>query len=318
MREGVRAGQFSAPESILSRVALRLFFACACSFPRVMRSVGSGLTWAAILASGCTRRNVGANLERIRGKSTGSWQRLRFAQTVLHSFYDFVLDLAILRDKDPDEIRRLVAEIRGEENYLAGRQAGKGAVIVTGHLGSFEVGLAALSKVEPVVHVVFKRDRFSAFEKLRSEFRRRMGIREAAIDDGWKSLMQMRDALSRNEVVVMQGDRAYPDQRWMKVAVGAGNLQLPVGPITLARIVGSPVVPIFTTRSNNGHTRDGNGSGKRGSRERFLVHILEPIYVADDDDAVAMSKVGRAIESMLREYPEQWLVLDRAFVEDEE
>jgi KDO2-lipid IV(A) lauroyltransferase len=297
---GVGAGPFAPGHS----TALRLFFFCATKFPRLMRLIGRPMTaLAAALAPG-VRRNILANLRQISGSRLPA--PFRSARHVLLGFYDFVLDLAQLQHCGREEIGARVAEIRGKDRYLASRTSGKGAVIVTGHMGSFEAGLVALSDVEPVIHVVFKRDLFADFERLRADFRRKLGIREAAIDDGFSSLIQMRDALFRNEVVVLQADRAYPGQRFLDVPVAAGHLRLPVGPVTLARIGECPIIPIFTTRLNE--------PGRPG---KFVVHILEPIDVGAEGEAGAMARLGQAIESMLRQYPEQWLMLQKAFVEDQ-
>ena len=167
-------------------------------------------------------------------------------------------------------------------------------------MGSFEVGLAALTQVEPRVHVVFKRDRFARFEALRRRLRERLGVGEAAIDDGWPTLLRLRDALARDEVIVLQGDRAMPGQRSQSVPVLGGHLRLPVGPITLARLGGSPIVPVFTVRDVDG---------------KFRVHLLDPIDAATPGPAAdgvdpALARFAAALERFIAAHPTQWLVLE--------
>ena len=106
----------------------------------------------------------------------------------------------------------------------------------------------------------------------------------------------------------MQGDRAMPGQRSQAVPFLHGHLRLPLGPVKLAQLTGSPIIPVFLVR------------GQRGG---FCVHLAEPIEVdpnAEPIDGVdpAVRAIGRTIESFVARFPEQWLVLNRAFVEDAE
>ena len=75
--------------------------------------------------------------------------------------------------------------------------AGGGAIIATAHMGSFELGMTAMLEVEREIHVVFQRDANPLFERLRSDFRKRVGIHEAAVDEGWAMWLGLRDALAR-------------------------------------------------------------------------------------------------------------------------
>ncbi len=102
-------------------------------------------------------------------------------------------------------------------------------------------------------------------KKLRAKFRERLNISEAAIEEGWPLWMRLRDALMKDEVVAIQGDRVMPGQKGMKVPMLAGHILLPTGPFKLSAASESPVVPIFSIR-----TKDG----------RIKIFIEEPIETA--------------------------------------
>lgn len=279
------------------------FLAARC--PGLLRRLRGPAAHGAFWVSGHVRRVTALNARRLFDRP-GRLARYRYACGVVGSFIDFVVDVGEVRGWSPQRLRGRVAESFGVDAYMAARQSKRGAILVTAHMGSFEVGLAALRDVEPRVHVIFKRDAFGTFEKLRSEMRATLGVNELAVDDGWQTLMAMRGALEADEVIVMQGDRAMPGQRAQAVRVRGGHLLLPVGPATLSRLTGSPVVPVFTIRRPDG---------------RFEVHLLEPI-VCDpaaplvDGVEPALVAIGAAIDGFLARYPEQWLVLEPAFVED--
>jgi lauroyl/myristoyl acyltransferase len=274
---------------------LRVFYWTARKLPIIPRLMRPIVRYGVPVVSNKVRRNTRLNARRIFGQSSVSYQR-----EVVGSFYDFVIEVAQSAGRTAEQLRERVVAVEGEEAFREIRKQGRGCVMLTAHMGSFEVGLAALRTVEPKIRVVFKRDAFGSFERMRQSLRDQLGVVETPIDDGWPALIKLRDALDRNEVVVMQGDRAMPGQKSQPVHVLGGTLKIPVGPVTLARINNSPIVPVYTVRE---------GPGK------FRVW-LEPAIDPSATDAV--EQIGRSVEQFVRRYPSQWLVLNAAFAEDEE
>jgi phosphatidylinositol dimannoside acyltransferase len=291
----------AAPPPAIARVGLRTLFWFAANASWVLVLCRPAAITLTRLCSPSVRRGTRLNATRIFDRPTSARDHRRFCHAVVGSFYDFVVEVGRCGKRSVDQLRNHVAEIDGHDRYVACRQSKRGAVLVTAHMGSFEAGLSALRDVEPNIHVVFKRDSFDGFEKIRSRMRAAMGVHEAPIDDGWPALVALRDALRDDHVVVMQADRAIPGQRFANVPFLRGHLRLPLGPIKLAQLTESPIVPVFTTRNPDG---------------RFCVHLEAPIYVNPDDPDAALMQMAAAIESYVSRYPEQWLVLSPAFTED--
>jgi len=174
-------------------------------------------------------------------------------------------------------------------------------------MGSFEVGMAALRKVERnAIHVVFKRDPFARFERQRSALRARLGVEEAPVDDGWGIWVRLREALMNDHAVVLQGDRVMPGQKGEAVPFLGGTLLLPGGPVKLALATGAPIVPIFSVRLPDGKVK---------------LLIEPPIDAAAMDGAgagphPALLKFASVLERYVKAYPDQWLLLQPALVED--
>ena len=252
------------------------------------------------------RENLRFNSARIFGRNLCPREQRAFAKGVVGNFYDFVSELGASGNESFEQMLSRVETVEGEPAYLEARKRKRGAVLVTAHMGAFEVGLAALRRVEPHVHVVFKRDAFDGFERIRSRVRRRLNVVEEPIDGGFETLVRLRDALAADHVVVMQGDRAMPGQRFQCVPFLSGKLRLPIGPVKLARLTGSPIIPVFVVRN--------------GGR-RFCIHLGTPIDIeagATSVDGIdpAVLSLAQTLESFVSRYPTQWLVLDKAFAED--
>ena len=278
-------------------VMLRIFFWTARHARWVPWLLRKPAIWVAVWVSDVIRHGTAANFRGIHGRKPGRGEGRRFARAVVGRFYDFVVDVG--RGQSAPQWRERVADVHGHDRFVACRQGGRGAMMVTLHMGSFEAGLAALRGVEEDVSVVFLRDRFANFETSRRRLREALGVRELALDDGMASLTQIPAALRRNGVVVMQGDRAYPGQKSEIVPFLHGHLRLPLGPVRIAAMCGSPIVPVASVRRSDG---------------RFDVHLGEPIE-PDADDAV--QRIAAEFERLIAAHPTQWLALRPAFVEDE-
>lgn len=286
--------------------ALGPFFWLAAHAPSMTRQLQPLVTRLTPVVSGRVRRETTRNAARIFGRVLGEDEQRRFTRSVVKNFYEFVTDIGTSVWETRDQLVQRIESVEGEAAYMAARASRRGAVLVTAHMGSFEVGLAALARVERRIRVVFKRDASGPFEAMRARLRDTLGVIETPIDDGMSSWMELRDALLNDDVVVMQGDRAIPGQRSEVVPCLHGHLRIPSGPARLAAITESPIVPVFTVRLRPG---------------RFHVHLHSPIQACkgcceSEGASHAVRAIGRAIEEMVRKYPEQWLALEAAFEED--
>jgi phosphatidylinositol dimannoside acyltransferase len=303
---GVETGGWRAIRSGAGRFWLEALMRTsrrAPSIPRLARPLLLPLAWR---ASSVLRDGPLANAARILGPESTAAERRSLARAVVSNFYEFVVEMGRFQALAPEELRSLIAGIDGHDRYRQARAGRRGAIIVTAHLGSFELGAAMLRAYEPSVHVVFRRDRLSSFERLRAEQRRRLGIREAALDDGWDVWLRLREALRADEVVMIQGDRVMPGQTGVRLPFFSGTVEFPTGPVKLAMATGAPLVPIYTVRDSPG---------------RFRVHVDEPITVEPGparwpEPHPALLRLASSIQRIVARYPEQWLVLHRAWCED--
>jgi len=280
-------------------------FWLAANAPRVARSLRLPATFLAAGWSGLVRTNTEKNARGIFGRRLAAAEQRRFTRAVVRSFYDFVLDVGRGGSETREGLLGRIAEVHGRERYLDTRAEGRGAVLVTAHMGSFEVGLALLASVERPgsVQVVFKRDTSPPFEAMRARLRALLGVAEAPIDDGLVTWMDLRDALLADGVVVMQGDRAMPGQRSEIVPFLHGRLSIPTGAVRLAQMTGSPIIPVYTVRLADG---------------RFAVYLHAPIDpgIPGSDARSAALAIGQSIASVVGAHPEQWLALWPAFEEE--
>jgi phosphatidylinositol dimannoside acyltransferase len=244
------------------------------------------------------------NAARILGAQSTHAQREALARRTMANFYDFVRDVGFAVGCTRQQLVAQIASVEGHENYLNARQHRKGAIIVTAHMGSFEVGVAALLEHESKIHVLFRPDQRNLFEQIRSALRKKLGVIEVPVDQGWTVWMRLRDALQDDQAVLIQGDRVLPGQKGQPVKFLNGHMMLPSGPVKLALASGAPIIPIFSVRTR---------------KDKIRLYIEPAIYVGDGAASAdeALGQLGSIIERYVRRFPDQWLANQPAWIEDE-
>lgn len=247
-----------------------------------------------------------ANARRFLGPRASDAEVETLRRAIVRNAYTSIYELGRAARSTPAQLRAWVERVDGTEHYRKARESGNGAILVTAHLGPFEVSMSALMEQERKIHVVFQRDKRTSFDRLRSKLRGKLGVAEAAVDDGWSIWGPLRKALEADEVVLIQGDRVMPGQRGVAVPFLGGHLLLPTGPVKLALLTGSPIIPVFSVRTRVGRCR---------------VIIDEPIFVSGEARTVdakhpALLRIAKAIERQVAAHPDQWAVYERAWCED--
>lgn len=270
---------------------------------RPFRRLGLAIAWRNSIF---LRENTLANARFILGPESTQAQRIVLARRIIANHFEFLYDFGRMRKWPLERLQGVIEAIEGESHYHEARRMARGLIIVTAHVGSFEVGLAGLRKFEENIHVVFKRNPHALFEKLRTDQRRRIGIHEAAVDDGLEMWMRLRFALNNGEVVLMQCDRVMPQTRGLEVPFFGGIIELPVGPAKLAAACGVPILPVLAVNTDS---------------RRIRILIKEPIQVAVSDlepfdPGPTTRRIGAVLEQHIRAYPDQWLAAHSSLIKD--
>ena len=180
------------------------------------------------------------------------------------------------------------------------RDSGSGFVLVTAHLGHWEVGSAFPTDFQNrKVHVVreeeINHDAQKFFEELVD---RKTGgaytVHFAHRDPNLGTRLLL--AIRRGEVVALQGDRPAKGGRTEEVELFGKPFNMPVGPAAVARSAEVPILPVFVYR-------DG--------RLKARTFFRPPIRVAktkdrDRDLREGLEAIAGEIEWGIRRRPYQW------------
>jgi KDO2-lipid IV(A) lauroyltransferase len=137
--------------------------------------LGGGLGRLVYRSLGIRREVVEAQLRASFPERDEAWVRETAAASYAHLGRE---GLAMLRlaSLSPDEVLART-EVEGLERFQEAVSAGKGVVMVTGHLGNWEIGGAALAVRGVPIDVVAQRQSNPLFDRLVVETRERLGMR---------------------------------------------------------------------------------------------------------------------------------------------
>jgi lauroyl/myristoyl acyltransferase len=206
-------------------------------------------------------------------------------------FRHFAICFADLISTNRREARpeRLLTRVEGDAHLLRVLADGRGLVLVTAHLGNWELGGRLIAaRLRRPTHVVVAAEADPGVERfLRGG---ESPIRFVRRGDP-RAMLALVGALRRGEVVALQGDRALGTRGDVTVDFFGAPAAFPLGPFVLARAAGVAVVPAFCLLDAN---------------HRYTVVVEESFRVAAGEEVEALGRWARVLEAAVRRAPEQW------------
>lgn len=193
-------------------------------------------------------------------------------------------------------------EVAGTEILERVKQSGRGAILVSGHIGNWEMVTLAARRQGLKVVSVYRRFNNPVIDSYVYRLQSASGVE--AVHKGAPGARRMMQALAEGATVVLLADQRMNNG----IEVPFFGIPAMTAP-ALARLAfrfDVPVVPIHT---------------ERVAPARFRVTVEEPLAMPRSGDGSAdekalMTAVNRRIEAWIRARPEQWLWVHRRWPRD--
>lgn len=202
---------------------------------------------------------------------------------------------------DPDLIDRMVIEAKGLEYVDKALARGRGAVMFSAHLGSWELSAVWFGRRYPF-HGVVRHSDHPFQRKLVETLRETGGLRTISKTD---SMMRVITMLRKNETFGALDDQ-YGGGEGIKVPFFGQLTSTATGPAAFSVLTGAPMLPF---------------SIKRLEPFKFTVEIGAPLtqppkeLKRDDKIRDLTIRMNQEYEKMIRANPGQWLWVHRRFRE---
>lgn len=195
----------------------------------------------------------------------------------------------------PDERIRKLTRVEGEEHLQAALARGKGALLLSAHFTTLEIGARAIAARMPT-NIMYRPTRNLVLERFLMRNRSRRAKRAIKRDD----IRTLVSALKANEPVWYAPDQSYRKKGAEMVPFFGIPAATNTATSRLSRMTGAAVLPYFPERL----------PGSQGYR-MIIQPMLEDF---PSDDAVAdAQRFNKAIEEQVHVVPEQYLWIHRRF-----
>ena len=264
---------------------------------RVARAIGAAIGAIAFRVLGRLRRVGIRNLELAFPEMTAADR-----ETTLRSEYrnlGFLLaEFCKMPDYTPEAASRFI-RYEGLENYLAARERGKGVLVLTGHLGAWELSSFYHSLMGMPMGMVIRRLDNPLVDAFVNRIRCLHGNRVIHKDDFARGLIA---SMRAGETVGILMDTNMTPPQGVFVPFFGVLACTASGMARIAAKTGAAVVPGFLLWEE--------------SEQKYVLHFGKELEVARTGDAeqdalTNTASFTAAMEGYIRQYPEQWLWLHR-------
>lgn len=177
---------------------------------------------------------------------------------------------------------------------------GKGGILISAHVGNWEIAGQMLNRLNTRFNILMYENERENIKKYMDEVQKKKNVKIIAIKDGEMGhLIELHNAFSNNELVVMHGDRFREGAPTVETKFLGKTASFPAGPFIMAARFGVPLSIVFSVKESTTH---------------YHFFASEPLTVKrartpeQTEKAVKelLETYVKEVEKMVMRYPEQW------------
>ena len=258
---------------------------------RVALSFGSFLGFLAFDVFRIRRKVTLINLKNSLGDQKNVNELKKIGRDAYRNIGRSLVEYSLFPSLNKERISRMV-EFEGAENFDEALRGGRGAIVVAGHFGSWELmGAATCQKGYPVDFLVGEQHNILV-DNLMNDYRKYMGIGIIKMGAAAKGVIK---ALKNNRFVAMLSDQDAGNDGTV-VDFFNRPASTPKGPAAFALKTNAPIIMGFIIRKNN---------------RRQKIIIEKPLFIEksknkEDDIRNLTQAYTTVLEEYVRRYPDHW------------
>lgn len=206
-----------------------------------------------------------------------------FGQTLLDKFY------TLSTQKNSFTVSR-----EGGHHLNEMVEAGQGGIIVSAHVGNYELAGHLLERLQTKINIVMYDGEDAQIKQYLETATGPKSFNIIYIKDDMSHIYEMSAALRRNELICLHADRHVKGSRVIHHDFLGKQAAFPFGPFALASKLRAPVSIVFALKTGNGSYHFSatpaqvfEGRGTEGAEKMLKAYVAE-------------------LEQKVQTYPEQW------------
>lgn len=209
---------------------------------------------------------------------------LTFGQTIIDKIYTL----------QSGNLSRIEVSREGGQYLNEMVHAGKGGLIVSAHLGNYEMAGQLLERLETKINILMYDGEDSQIKQYLDQQTGPKSFDIIYLKENLSHIYEISAALNRNELVCMHADRYVEGNRTIERPFLGKNAKFPLGPFVLASKLKAPVSFVFAMKQSK-------------TAYKFYATAAESFEGRGNSGAERMlEKYIENLEEKVRQYPEQW------------
>ncbi|ATN06914.1 lipid A biosynthesis acyltransferase [Chryseobacterium indologenes] len=223
--------------------------------------------------------------------SYGYWKARR---SILKSYFTFG---KVLIDKTAISAglrEKYTYEFDGIENLRNLLAAKKGGVLISAHIGNFEIAEHFFADIDfdCQINLVTTDQEVTAIkEYLETVSVKKSNIKFIYVKEDMSHIFEINQALSNNELICFTGDRYFEGSKYLEADLLGKSAKFPAGPFLIASRLGVPVVYVYVMKEKNLH---------------YHLYARVAQNIKNRDSQGLLHSYVRNLETMIKKYPLQW------------
>lgn len=186
---------------------------------------------------------------------------------------------------------RFTHTFENEQCLITMRDAGKGGILLSAHLGNWETaGNLLKGRITPIINIVMLDAEVENIKQFMDQSTGGSRFKVIPIKDDLSHVISIRNALRNNEFVAIHADRYMDGSKYMEMDFLGHKARFPYGPFVIASKFDAPVTFVFAAK-------DGQYS--------YHLSATDPIMDKKTPEEIGMLYV-KELERKVKMYPAQW------------
>lgn len=212
-------------------------------------------------------------------------------RNLFRNYSKYIVDYGRFASLNKSVVIQQIVRYDGKKNLDRALALDKGLILLTSHLGNWELGGIFFGSCGIKTNVLTLPDENPEIDYIRRRYREIYNVKTITVGDSPLSSIAMARALNNREMIAMLIDRYKSGPDSIKIDLFNKPTPFPRGPFILSRLTGAPIIVAFVVKEDNVY---------RG--------IIEgPFNVTNEkEEYETLKEVVKILEKYIITYPDQW------------